>query len=198
MSQSMSWVENLIFACAPLGIITAIVAAIRVGGAGSLQAIIGRARESRGVVEVELMSSTSADVCELWDGDGVVRVLGSSPIIELYYLQRDSRDTLNSGAMGDDEIPLIGHDREDMGIWSFKSALSSRLLRNKKSPESPWDHNVVPNIGLNLSGQRVSSLEFILVAVAGVVLQAGVVVFAGVVTYLSSWNKRFEMDDKPV
>ena len=198
MSQSTSWVENLIFACAPLGIITAIVAAIRVGGAGSLQAIIGRARESRGVVEVELMSSTSADVCELWDGEGVVRVLGSSPIIELYYLQSDSRGTLNSGVMGDDEIPLITHDREDMGIWSFKSALSTGRLRNKKSPESPWDHHVVPNIGLNLSGQRVSNLEFMLFAVVGVVLQAGVVVFAGVVTYLSSWNKRFERDDKPV
>ena len=205
----MGWVEDLIFACAPLGIITAIVAAIRVGGPGALQAIIGRARESRGVVEVELMSSTSADVCELWDGKGVVRVLGSSPIIELYYLQSDPGNSSNSGAVGDDAIPLMPRDK-DMGIWDFKSAIFEGLLKKGDSPGSDHDASlesllphevvgeVVPNIGLNLSGQRVSNLEFVLVAVAGVVLQAGVVVFAGVGTYLSPWNKGFEKGGKPV
>ena len=65
MSHSMTKVEDLIFAMAPLGIITAITGAIRVGGPSYLQAIIGRAREGKGVAEVELMSSTSADVFEL-------------------------------------------------------------------------------------------------------------------------------------
>ena len=205
MSQSMGWVEDLIFACAPLGIITAMVAAIRVGGPGALQAIIGRARESRGVVEVELMSSTSADVCELWDGKGVVRVLGSSPIIELYYLQSDPGNTSNSGAVDADMIPLMTRDK-GMGIWDFESAISEGLLKggdslrsdNSASPESPMAHKVVPNIGLNLSAQRVSNMEFILVAVAGVVLQAGVVVFAAVGKYLSPWNGKFKKGDEPV
>ena len=206
MSQSMGRVEDLIFACAPLGIITAMVAAIRVGGPGVMQAIIGRARESRGVVEVELMSSTSADVCELWDGKGVIRVLGSSPIIELYYLQSDPGNT-SSGAVDDDMIPLMERDR-GMGIWDFESAISEGLLErgpgdslgsdNSTSSESLLAHKVVPNIGLNLSGQRVSNLEFMLVAVAGVVLQAGVVVFAGVGTYLSPWNGNFKKGNKPV
>ena len=91
MSHSMSKIEDLIFAMAPLGIITAITSAIRVGGPSYLKAIIGRAREGKGVVEVELMSSTSTDVCELWNGDGVSRVLGSAdptPIVELFYLER--------------------------------------------------------------------------------------------------------------
>ena len=61
MGPSMGWMESLIFACAPTGIITAVVTAIRVGGPEALQAIIGRARESRAVVELELMSSTSAE-----------------------------------------------------------------------------------------------------------------------------------------
>ena len=205
MSQSMGWVEDLIFACAPLGIITAMVGAIRVGGPRALKAIIGRARESRGVVEAELMSSTSTDVCELWDGQGVVRVLGSSPIIELYYLPSDPGDTFNSGPIDDDAIPLIARDGE-VGIWDFESAVFGGLLRsrnsfesdNSASSESRSTHKVVPNIGLNLSGQRVSNLEFMLAAVAGVVLQTGVVVFAGFGVYLHPWNEKFKKGNKSV
>ena len=206
MSQSMGKVEDIIFACAPLGIITAMVAAIRVGGPGALQAIIGRAREGRGMVEVELMSSTSADVCELWNGQGVVRVLGSSPIIELYYLESDLGKALDSGPVGDDGIP-----RER--IWDFKSAISTGLLERdstKSDPSAPpgshlprevvpdLPREVVPNIGLNLSGQRVSDVEFMLVAAVGIVLQAGVVVFAGVGVYLSGWKEKFDKGGKPV
>lgn len=63
MADSMGWTDNIIFAMAPLGIITAIVGAIRVSGRPKwLKSVIGRARESRGNVEIELMSSTSTDV----------------------------------------------------------------------------------------------------------------------------------------
>ena len=205
MSQSMGWKEDLIFACAPLGIITAMVGAIRVGGPGPLKAIIGRARESRGVVEAELMSSTSADVCELWDGQGVVRVLGSSPVIEFYYLPSDLGDAMDDDAMDDDAIPLMARDG-GVGIWDFESAVSGHLLRSRSSSESdnspPLEglsaHEVVPNIGLNLGGRRVSGLELMLAAVTGVVLQAGVVVFAGVGVYLPPWNEKFEKGGKPI
>ncbi|KAL2068429.1 hypothetical protein VTL71DRAFT_16527 [Oculimacula yallundae] len=44
---------------APLGIITAIVGAIRVGGPPWLKAVIGRARENRSSAELDFMSSTS-------------------------------------------------------------------------------------------------------------------------------------------
>lgn len=57
----MGWMESLIFACAPTDIITAVVTAIRVSRPEALQAIIGRASEGRAVVELELMSSTSAE-----------------------------------------------------------------------------------------------------------------------------------------
>src|ERR1700760_2040012 len=49
MSQSMSWLEDVIFAMAPLGIITAIIGAVRVGGPNWLKAVVGRARESGAV-----------------------------------------------------------------------------------------------------------------------------------------------------
>ncbi|KLU91868.1 hypothetical protein MAPG_10817 [Magnaporthiopsis poae ATCC 64411] len=88
MSQSTGWADNIILAMAPLGVITAIVGAIRVGGPSWLRAIIGRARESRAVVESELMSSTSHEVCELWNGQEIVRVMGKGPILEFIILSR--------------------------------------------------------------------------------------------------------------
>lgn len=43
---SIGWADSFILAIAPLGVITAVVGAIRVGGPSWLKAIIGRARES--------------------------------------------------------------------------------------------------------------------------------------------------------
>ncbi|KAH7268877.1 hypothetical protein B0J15DRAFT_462866 [Fusarium solani] len=84
--QATGWADNIILAMAPLGIITIIVSAIRVSGPPILKAIIGRARESRAVAEAELMSSTSGEVCELWSGQEIVRVMGKGPIREFIIL----------------------------------------------------------------------------------------------------------------
>jgi hypothetical protein len=93
MSQSMGWTDNIILAMAPIGIITAIVASIRVGGPPWLKAVIGRARENLAVSEVELMSSTSKEVCEVWNGQEVVRCMGLAPVVEficlLHYTNTD-------------------------------------------------------------------------------------------------------------
>lgn len=86
MSQSMGWADNIILAMAPIGIITAIVGAIHVGGPPSLKAIIGRARENLAVSEAELMSSTSKEVCEVWNGREVVRCVGFAPVVEFICL----------------------------------------------------------------------------------------------------------------
>jgi len=105
MSQSMGWADNIILATAPLGIVTAVVSAIRVGGPSWLKAIIGRARENRAVPEVELMSSTSNEVCELWNGQEVVRVMGTAPICEFICLfPKDSAEK---------ECELAVYDIED-------------------------------------------------------------------------------------
>jgi len=82
----VGWLDHVIFAMAPLGIITAIVGAIRVGGPPWLRAVIGRARENRAAPEVELMSSTSHEVCELWNGEAVVRMVGRPKIQQLVFL----------------------------------------------------------------------------------------------------------------
>ena len=72
---------------APLGILTAITAAIRVGGPPWMKAVIGRARESDASLELELMSSTSPEVCEQWNGRGVVRIMGQPELQQIIYLK---------------------------------------------------------------------------------------------------------------
>ncbi|KAF8539162.1 hypothetical protein BDD12DRAFT_645039, partial [Trichophaea hybrida] len=62
------------------------IGAIRVGGPTWLKAIISIAKESRADAEVELVSSTSHDVCELWNGQTIVRMMGAPAILELIYL----------------------------------------------------------------------------------------------------------------
>jgi hypothetical protein len=88
----MGWADNIILAMAPLGIVTAIVAAIRVGGPSWLRAVIGRARENLAVSEAELMSSTSKEVCEVWNGQEVVRCMGLAPVVEFICLLQYTDD----------------------------------------------------------------------------------------------------------
>lgn len=47
-----------------------------------LKAVIGRGRENIAAAEIELMSSTSKEVCELYNGEGIVRCQGSAPVWE--------------------------------------------------------------------------------------------------------------------
>ena len=54
LRYSTTYLESLIFACAPLGILTAVTSAIRIGGDRRLKAMIGRADESDAVAEIEL------------------------------------------------------------------------------------------------------------------------------------------------
>lgn len=76
LSETFTWEDHIIFACIPLGIMTAISGAIRVQGNGLFRAVIGRARENHAAAEIEYMSSTSTEVCELYNGEGIVRTMG--------------------------------------------------------------------------------------------------------------------------
>ncbi|KAF4961005.1 hypothetical protein FSARC_10314 [Fusarium sarcochroum] len=82
LSQALGWADCVALAMAPLGIITILVSAIRVGGPKWLQAVIGRVKENTAAAEMELMSSTSPEVCELFNGDSIVRCQGTSPVWE--------------------------------------------------------------------------------------------------------------------
>ncbi|KAH7154391.1 ankyrin repeat-containing domain protein [Fusarium sp. MPI-SDFR-AT-0072] len=82
LSETFTWYDHVIFACVPLGIMTAIAGAIRVQGHKFLKAFIGRARENKAAAEIEYMSSTSAEVGELFNGRGIVRTMGQPEIAQ--------------------------------------------------------------------------------------------------------------------
>jgi hypothetical protein len=59
LSQSLGLADCVLFAMAPLGIITSVVSAIRLNGYTWLRAIVGRAAETCSTAVVELTSATS-------------------------------------------------------------------------------------------------------------------------------------------
>ncbi|EEU37865.1 uncharacterized protein NECHADRAFT_88135 [Fusarium vanettenii 77-13-4] len=92
LSESTTSLDTVIFAVGPLGIITAIVSCIRVSGSSFLKSVVGRAREPRAVPEVELCSSTSESVCELWSNGGICRVFGRPRILEFIFREPKEDD----------------------------------------------------------------------------------------------------------
>lgn len=124
MSQSMGWADNIILAMVPLGIITTLVSAIRVGGPSWLKAIIGRARENLAVAEVDLMSSTSKEVCELWNGEQVVRCMGTAPIVEFICLTQPSEKDTEASSHTDSGTAKKGGYLKEIREWSIHSFMA--------------------------------------------------------------------------
>ncbi|KAI9760363.1 MAG: hypothetical protein M1840_002556 [Geoglossum simile] len=190
LSQRLGFLENIIFACAPLGILTAVTCAIRVGGPVALRALIGRAQEPAVQVELDLLGSTSSDVCELWDGKQVVRLAGSADILELVY----------------DEDGCV-YDRDDaMELRSHGSTfpwLPSLVRLGKQSPDVELSelHQLVghsdaaPNILLN--GGSIHPFEIRLVALIALTLQIGVLVFDGFSVYNMDLSKAISRAGTP-
>ncbi|KAL7800940.1 ankyrin repeat-containing domain protein [Trichoderma afarasin] len=86
MSQAMGIADCILLAVAPIGAITTVVSAIRVAGPAWLKSFIGRARENLSAAEIDVMSSTSKEACELWNGHSVVRCPGSADIYQFICL----------------------------------------------------------------------------------------------------------------
>ncbi|KAI9773875.1 MAG: hypothetical protein M1840_006101 [Geoglossum simile] len=194
MADSMGWTDNIIFAMAPLGIITAIVGAIRVSGRPKwLKSLIGRAREGQGNVEVELMSSTSSDVCELWNGQSVVRVMGSSSVIELVLCDVADDDD------GDEYQSLKRQDDQYHGIFKLDEAIEHKVISlTSGDTESNSFKDTPPSMALNIIGKRSSNRELLAVAVFGTIIQVAVVALAGLETYVHPWNSKFKKNGRPV
>ncbi|KAK2807284.1 hypothetical protein FQN50_005437 [Emmonsiellopsis sp. PD_5] len=138
MSQSLSWLDHIVFAMVPLGIVTAVIGAIRVCGPKWARAVIGRARETRAVAEIELMSSTSREVCELFNGKSIVRAMGE-PQIKQFLLFPHLYDEMSEGDCGlyTLENPFkAGKIRKEPyrgPIWR----LLSRVMRRDTIPSNP-------------------------------------------------------------
>jgi hypothetical protein len=114
LSQSLSFIDCILFSMAPLAILTGVVSAIRIRGYAWMRAIIGRATENRGAAGLELTSGTSSGICELWDGKNVVRILGNPSIMTAVFVNskqessilgdEDREETENEGLLERPEI----------------------------------------------------------------------------------------------
>ncbi|KAK3358065.1 hypothetical protein B0T25DRAFT_477211 [Lasiosphaeria hispida] len=196
MSQSMGWLDHVLFAMGPLGILTALVSAIRVGGHPWLKAIIGRARENRAAVEIELMSSTSHEVCEVWNGEGIVRSLGKPGIRQIIYLEcdKDSEETLGLHTIS---TALEAGLLKDQTLTP-KPAIRSHPHPNAKSRKGLNPAEVAaPNISLNIHGGSKYG-ELLAGAIFGSICQFGVLIFTGFSVYHPTFSAKFLKDAEEV
>lgn len=158
--MSLGWADNILLSMGPLGVMTIIVSAIRIGGARRLKALVGRARESSATAETELLTSTS-EVCELWNGNAVVRTPGSANTSELALT-----------VVRDQDVQCMIFD------GAFRQVLQDTELLNLSSP----------NISLNLPNAKVSDAEAWSWACLRLVVQLCPLVFPAVATYQWGWT----------
>ncbi|KAF4950034.1 hypothetical protein FGADI_8480 [Fusarium gaditjirri] len=129
LSESTTFLDTIVFAVGPLGILTGIVSCIRLCGGPFLKSLIGRAREPEGVPELEVCSSTSKNVCELLSRNGICRVFGTPKILEFIFEKPDDPK---------DFYPLMdtqyGHKSVACGIKSPKKLF--KIMRSGDEEEA--------------------------------------------------------------
>ncbi|CAI0649051.1 unnamed protein product [Colletotrichum noveboracense] len=204
LSESTTMWDNFIFAMAPLGVITAVVSAIRVCGGYSLRAFIGRAQEGGGIAEAELCSSTSRDVCELYHNGAIVRVFGRPKILEVVH----DRDAANEEFTGGCQTPSkcgIYSFREYIKISSAERAgwreIGKQSRRDLEALPYPRKHQPAsndnsddddfapnPNLSFNIGIRKPPEYFHWLAAAIAFLAQVSVLVFGGLVTSWA-WKK---------
>lgn len=183
LSESITVLDYFIFAMAPMGILTALVSAIRVCGSPSLRAFVGRAQEGAGNAEAELCSSTSRNVCELYNNGGIARVFGRPKILEVVH------DPSNPSLDFEDTAGIYtfqDYIKTEKGKTSWKEigARSDMESQSKDNDSGPF----APNLSLNVGIKRKPDAVFWGVAIFGAVLQVGVLVYAAIITYYLQWE----------
>jgi hypothetical protein len=145
MSELIDTLDDFIFALAPLGVLTAVVSAIRVSGNSTLRAMIGRAQEDPASSEKEILSCVSNSTGEIFTESGVARITGNPKILEIVVDESQAQ----SGVVTVRKVSEVaGKSWED-------------LEKDVKSP----------NLSLNKGIRRRAPFWFRLAATFGVILQ---------------------------
>ncbi|KAF5579669.1 2-oxoisovalerate dehydrogenase subunit mitochondrial precursor [Fusarium pseudocircinatum] len=169
LSMSMGWADNILLAMGPLGVITIVVSAIRVGGDKRLRALIG----SQSAAEQELLSSTSENVCEMWNGQQIVRLIGDSEELKTLIATKDGK------------------------VYDIQTAfnhgqLSASSQDNPLAPEELESlSNAAPNLALNVPNAITAPHELWIWTALGVLLQLFALVFPALTTFLWEWEKGY-------
>ncbi|KAI9800395.1 MAG: hypothetical protein M1825_004165 [Sarcosagium campestre] len=200
LSTSLGFMDDLLLALAPIGIMTIIVSATRVGGYPWMKSLIGRARDSPEDEEKEVLSSTSNAVREIWNGHRVIRQSGESQMVEL---------VLNQGSRTDVPptlCPLV--NGFEFGTWVIKPvrkihqrvfsyALSLVDCRNRRMADAQESEEIeliktlmkskAPNLTLNIPIAATDSRHLRKWVVLGGAFQFSVFVFNATVAYRLKW-----------
>ncbi|KAI1654827.1 putative ankyrin repeat protein [Daldinia decipiens] len=201
LSECLTILDIIIFSMAPLGIITAVVSAIRVCGTPSLRAFVGRAQEGAGTAEAELCSSTSRDVCELYTNGGIARVFGRPKLLEVVH---DPKYSANAFYPTDGSKPTAG-------IYSFQQYIETERgrkgwketqKRNKSSGSDEEKHIRAkparfapnPNLSLNIGIKPLDRGWFVFAAILGIMMQSFVLVWAVLTKYYFQWTRTSNQD----
>jgi hypothetical protein len=140
------------------------------------------ARESRATAEQEILSSTSDDICELWNGREIIRVIGKPMTKEfIHYYSGDGAGEV--GDLGD----AYRHDWVDSGPDSARGRIpGSTIDRYRELTKLAVQ---APNIALNVHGIMSSRQEIRTFAAIGIFLQLAALIIPGLSTYHWHWTK---------
>ncbi|KAJ5820153.1 hypothetical protein N7474_005744 [Penicillium riverlandense] len=162
LSESITVLDNVIFALSPLGVLTAVVSLIRVCGGASLRAFIGRAQEGPGDAEIELLPCVSESTGELFNDAGISRVFGRPKIVEIVaWEQTDPKTGKKSIEIGTLREALLKK------AWYCKGG---ELQEDEIKGMPELD---IPNLSLNKGIKRKSQFWFYCAAGVGTVMQLG-------------------------
>lgn len=214
LSESLTYWDYFIFSMEPLGIITTVVSVIRVRGGPSLRAFIGRAQEGAGTIEAELCSSTSHDVCEVYNNGGIARIFGRPKLLEVIFKKEapdtefeDSYEVTPGGSLEvrnakaglytfeqyfKEQNPVSGPVEWELDQGSSASRFARRWFKGRKDPalaKSEVAFAPNPNLTLNLWMKRPHRAWLPFVSLIGFILQAGIVCFAIIATYVFGFRK---------
>lgn len=148
----MSPLDDFIFALAPLGVLTAVVSAIRMCGNSTLRALIGRAQEDPASAEKEILSCVSDSTAEIFSESGVARITGKPRILEL----------------------VVDESQAHNGVIDVKRLRDFAIgLGQGKADEPDLERDVeLPNLSLNKGIKRRARIWFFLAAAFGIILQS--------------------------
>ncbi|KAJ5592514.1 hypothetical protein N7537_009418 [Penicillium hordei] len=181
LSESISILDNVIFALSPLGVLTSVVSVIRVCGSSSLKAFVGRAQEGPAEAESELLPCVSESTAELFNDGGIARVFGRPKIVEIVAWEDVDHNTGEKGTK----------------IGTLKDALKEKAWScDGEVPPSELPELDIPNLSLNKGIKRRDQFWFHCAAILGGLLQSSTIMYAVLTVFV--YPQHFQKDDKAV
>ncbi|KAI8632861.1 hypothetical protein F5Y19DRAFT_332212 [Xylariaceae sp. FL1651] len=187
LATSMSLADDVLLAVAPIGVITIIVSAIRTSGHRFMKSLIGRARESPDDEERELLSSTSRNVREIWNGRRVIRQTGPCVTKPFVFDKNSIKDSISGLGRFNQPSCLWPLEPESVSYTSFFQRTRFGIRENYARWFFPISETISPNLTTNIDGAVPSRFTVICFACLALLIQALVMVINALVFYRWRW-----------